>query len=115
MSDETVRMERHPTDDLPAFALGALDAAEARGALVIPPQGSPYLVLRLPAPPSGKTWEAWVLRGQAAIPAGTADANGVFTVVLSAPFAPGDGAAVSLENAPGVDKPTKVVLAVQKT
>src|SRR2546428_13877918 len=30
MSDETVRMERHPTDDLPAFALGALDAAEAR-------------------------------------------------------------------------------------
>src|SRR2546426_12498311 len=30
MSDETVRMERHPTDDLPAVALGALDAAEAR-------------------------------------------------------------------------------------
>src|SRR5256712_14003890 len=30
MSDETVRMERHPTDDLAAFALGALDAAEAR-------------------------------------------------------------------------------------
>jgi len=39
----------------------------------------------------------------------------VFTVLLTAPFAPGDGAAVSLENAPGVDKPTKVVLAVQKT
>src|SRR2546428_13300254 len=30
MSDETVRMERHPTDDLAAFALGALDAVEAR-------------------------------------------------------------------------------------
>src|SRR6266852_3250543 len=30
MSDETDRLERHPTDDLAALALGALDADEAR-------------------------------------------------------------------------------------
>ena len=91
------------------------EAPEARGALVIPSQGSAYLVLRLPAPPAGKTWEAWVLRGQSAIPAGTSDGHGVFTLRLGQSLLPGDGAAVSLENAPGVDKPTTVVLAVQKT
>jgi len=98
-----------------ALAPTAAPEAGLRGTLVIPQQGEPYLVLRLPAPPAGKTWEAWVLRGQAAIPAGTAGGNGVFVLPLAAPFAPGDGAAVSLENAPGVDKPTTVVLAVQKT
>ena len=35
--------------------------ADARGALVIPRSGDPYVVLELSSPPNGKAWEAWVI------------------------------------------------------
>lgn len=79
-----------------------------RGSVVIPASGAPaYLILDLPAPPTGKTWEAWVLTGQQPIAAGiTAARTGVTTLLLTAPLGAGDGVAVTLEPAGGSQAPT---------
>jgi len=93
---------------------------DARAVVVIPTQGSAYLIVRLPAPPAGKAWEAWVLKqgasGLVAVPAGTADRGDVFTLSLTAPLGAGDGVAVTLEPASGSAQPTtQPVLAIEKT
>lgn len=80
--------------------------ADARGALVIPRSGDPYLVLQLSSPPAGKTWEAWVIKGQRPIAAGVSGSGGLFTIVLSAPVGAGDVVAVTLEPAAGSSAPT---------
>jgi len=80
--------------------------ADARGALVIPRSGDPYVVLELSSPPAGKTWEAWVIKGQRPIAAGLSGSGGVFTIVLSAPVGAGDVVAVTLEPAAGSSAPT---------
>lgn len=91
--------------------LAATPGSEARGSLVVPADGEPYLILRLPAPPAGKTWEAWVIRGQQPIPAGISGArSGVITLVLSEAIRPGDGVAVTLEDAGGVPAPRGAVV-----
>src|SRR2546427_629829 len=141
-------MTPHPTDDLAALAIGALDADEARmvrahvagcescgaelhaleqAAFAVAataerdvPDGlrskiverarregaAPYLILDLPAAPSGKTWEAWVLRGETPLAAGITNDRGVTTLVLTAPLTTGDGVAVTLEPSGGVDRVT---------
>ena len=81
-------------------------APAARGSLVLPRGGEPYLVLQLASPPSGKTWEAWVIKGQRPIAAGLSGSGGVFTLVLSAPVDAGDVVAVTLEPAVGSSAPT---------
>ena len=93
---------------------------DARGSVVIPTRGSPYLIVRLPAPPAGKAWEAWVLRpgGAAltAIPAGTSERGDVFVMSLTAPLGAGEGVAITLEPAAGSAQPTtQPVLAAEKT
>lgn len=93
---------------------------DARGAVVIPTRGSPYLIVRLPAPPAGKAWEAWVLRasgsGVTALPAGTSDRSDVFVMSLTAPLGAGEGVAITLEPAAGSAQPTtQPVLAAEKT
>ena len=80
--------------------------ADARGALVIPRNGDPYVVLELSSPPTGKTWEAWVIKGQRPLAAGLSSSGGVFTIVLGAPLAAGDVVAVTLEPAVGSSAPT---------
>ncbi|TMC74122.1 MAG: hypothetical protein E6J13_02620 [Chloroflexi bacterium] len=92
----------------------------ARAAVVIPTQGSAYLVVRIPAPPAGKAWEAWVLRpgasGPTAIPAGIAERGDVFTLPLTVPLSAGDGVAITLEPAVGSAQPTtEPVLVAQRT
>ncbi|MGH2500392.1 MAG: anti-sigma factor, partial [Candidatus Limnocylindria bacterium] len=83
------------------------EAAAARGSLVVPKVGQPYLVLILPKPPADRTWEAWILRGDEPIAAGVSgDRSGVVTIVLTAPLRDGDGVAVTLERAGGVARPT---------
>jgi anti-sigma factor RsiW len=99
-------------------ALAPTDAnPNARGSVVIPNQGQAYLVVRLPPPPSGKAWEAWVLKpGPVAVPAGIREAGGVFTLLLTAPLDAGDGVAVTLEPVAGSSQPTtQPVLAVDRT
>jgi anti-sigma-K factor RskA len=91
-------------------------APDARGSLVIPATGAaPYLILDLPAPPAGKTWEAWVLRGETPLAAGITNDRGVSTLVLTAPLASGDGVAVTLERSGGVDRVTGAPVLVGKT
>ena len=97
-----------------------LDATAAgsdlRGALVIPESGTPYIVLRVPAPPSGRAWEAWVLHGETPLPAGLNSSGGVITIALTAPLGSGDGVAVTLEPASGSSAPTSApVLVVPRT
>jgi anti-sigma-K factor RskA len=90
---------------VPLAATGA--TAGVRGSLVIPANGSaPYLILDLPAPASGKTWEAWVIRGGTPVRAGVTDARGVTALTLTANVAGGDTIAVTQEPAGGVDAPT---------
>lgn len=83
------------------------ESGQVRGALVIPSAGRAYLVLRLPAPPAGKTWEAWVIRGEVPLAAGiTEGRSGVVTLLLTQPVLAGDAVAVTLEPAGGLDRPS---------
>lgn len=92
------------------------EIAGAKGSLVIPADGAaPYLILDLPAPPSGKTWEAWILRGETPLAAGITSERGVTTLVLTAPLVSGDGVAVTLEPAGGVDRVTGAPVLAGKT
>jgi anti-sigma-K factor RskA len=90
---------------VPLAATGA--AAGVRGSLVIPANGSaPYLILDLPSAAAGKTWEAWVIRGDTPVRAGVTDDHGVTTLTLTTGVAAGDTVAVTAEPAGGVDAPT---------
>lgn len=92
--------------DAQVVSLAPTPGSDARGTLVIPSAGDPYLILRLPAPPPGKTWEAWIIRGAQPLAAGiTGDRSGVVTLVLSRPVRTGDAVAVTLEDAGGVPIP----------
>ena len=91
-------------------------ASDLRGALVVPESGTPYLLLRVPVPPAGRAWEAWVLRGSTPIPAGLAAEGGLVKIVLTSSLASGDGVAVTLEPASGSSAPTSTpVLIVPRT
>jgi anti-sigma-K factor RskA len=59
--------------------------------------------------PAGKTYEAWVIAGDAPRRAGLFK-GGCGTVQLTEPVASGDTVAVTLEQAGGVDQPTSDVL-----
>jgi anti-sigma-K factor RskA len=90
---------------VPLAATGV--AAGVRGSLVVPANGSaPYLILDLPAAAAGKTWEAWVIRGDTPVRAGVTNDHGVTTLTLATGVAPGDTVAVTVEPAGGVDAPT---------
>jgi anti-sigma-K factor RskA len=90
---------------VPLAATGAVGGV--RGSLVIPANGAaPYLILDLPPAPAGKTWEAWVIRGDTPVRAGITDERGLTTLTLSAAVAAGDVVAVTPEPAGGVDAPT---------
>jgi anti-sigma-K factor RskA len=86
----------------------------ARGALVLPSNGTlPYLILDLPAAPSGKTWQAWVIRGESPLPAGIS--GDVEVIFLTVPLQPGDVVAVTLEAAGGASKPTSAPVLTGKS
>lgn len=96
--------------------LAATPGSEVRGSLVIPASGEPYLILKLPQPPAGKTWEAWIMRGQQPLAAGiSGDRSGVVTLLLSQPLRPGDGVALTLEDAGGVPVPRGAVVLQGRT
>lgn len=82
------------------------ELAQARGVLVQPPNGAPYLILDIPAAPPGKTWEAWVIRGEQPIAAGLSDGSGVAILTLTIPLRSGDVVAITLERAGGTGLPT---------
>lgn len=88
-----------------------------RGSVVVPASGAPaYLILDVPAAPSGKVWEAWILNGERPIGAGITDArSGVTTILLTAPLGTGDGVAVTLEPAGGSLVPTTAPVLAGRT
>jgi anti-sigma-K factor RskA len=86
---------------------------------VVPLQGGPGQVLVsgdrasivtcVDKAPAGKTYEAWVIAGDAPRPAGLFE-GGCSTLRLTEPVEPGNTVAVTLERAGGVDQPTTDVL-----
>ena len=82
-------------------------ATGVRGSLVIPANGAAaYLILDLPAPAAGTTWEAWVIHGDTPMRAGVTNDHGVTTLTLTTGVAAGDTVAITSERAGGVDAPT---------
>ncbi len=80
----------------------------AKGSVVVDGQGSGTLVVAdLASAPTGKTYEAWVIKGAAATPAGTFASGGDTTVVHLAHAVPrGSIVAVTVERAGGTSAPT---------
>ena len=82
------------------------------GGVAVAPDGSAVLALALPRAPAGKTYEAWVIRGNKASPAGLfAGHAGTSIVGIRRPVGRGTVVAVTLERAGGVSKPTQKPLA----
>lgn len=86
-----------------------------RGGVAVAPDGSAALALALPRAPAGKTYEAWVIRGGNARPAGLFPGrSGASIVKLSRPVGKAAVVAVTLERAGGVSKPTTKPLAASR-
>jgi anti-sigma factor RsiW len=76
------------------------------GSLVVAPSGKAALAVDLPAPPAGKTYEAWVIDGGV-------HRDRLFDgtpTLLERHVGPGTTVKVTLETAAGVDAPTTVPL-----
>ncbi|HEY7389017.1 MAG TPA: anti-sigma factor [Bryobacteraceae bacterium] len=86
--------------------------APPRGRVFVNPSGVLLVASRLPAPPAGKTYEMWLIRGGKPAPAGlfASDAQGdaVHLYRPASPAAAGDVVAVTLEVAGGVNAPTSM-------
>lgn len=85
------------------------------GAVTVAPNGEAAIVLRVPPAPSGKTYEAWVMRPGAIKPAGLfRGGNG--TTVLKIPGRVSRGAVigVTVERAGGAAQPTQKPFAATK-
>ena len=80
----------------------------AEGSLLVTPSGDAALVVRkLAPPPPGKTYEAWVIQGGTARPAGLFTASGGRTAIgLARPVPAGAIVAVTIEPAGGSRRPT---------
>jgi anti-sigma-K factor RskA len=76
--------------------------------VLVTPGGSGALVVSDLAPaPAGETYEAWVIQGRAAAPAGVFTAGSPTTIVaLSRPVPAGSRVAVTVEPAGGTSAPT---------
>jgi anti-sigma-K factor RskA len=89
-------------------ALRGVPLSGATGSVVVGAGGHGALVVaHLPAAPNGKTYEAWVIRGKVASPAGLFPGGGTTTVVdLSRRVPAGSVVAVTVEPAGGSAQPT---------
>lgn len=72
-----------------------------------------YLLMALPAPPSGKAYEAWIIRDGQPLPAGVSEGRGMFALGNRA-LKPGDVIAVTIEVAAGVTRPTSAPILTAK-
>ena len=92
-----------------AGALRGVALTGAAGSVVVGADGGAVLVVAgLPAAPAGKTYEAWVVAGGQAEPAGLFAGGGRAVVVrLARPLPAGAVVAVTLERAGGALRPTR--------
>lgn len=89
-------------------SLRGVPLSGANGTVVVGPGGSSALVVaNLGSAPAGKTYEAWVVAGKAALPAGTFRGGSGTTVVRLERTVPrGAVVAVTVEPAGGSSQPT---------
>jgi hypothetical protein len=86
-----------------------VDLAGADGVVAVTPSGRAAVAFaQLPAPPSGKTYEAWVIRNGRPQPAGTFDGT---TLVLTRALPAGSTLAVTIERDGGARQPTSAPFA----
>jgi anti-sigma-K factor RskA len=82
------------------------------GAVAVAPNGEAAIALRVPRAPSGKTYEAWVIRNGKATPAGLfRGSEGTSDVDVERSVPRGSVVAVTIERAGGVNQPTQEPLA----
>ncbi|MGB2953980.1 MAG: anti-sigma factor [Gaiellaceae bacterium] len=79
----------------------------ATGSLVIAHDGKAVLVTGLRHAPSGKTYEAWLIRAGKATKAGLFRGGGRSLVLVPQALRTGDVVAVTVERAGGVEQPTR--------
>lgn len=80
----------------------------AKGELVVGPSGTAVLAVRLPSPPKGKTYEAWI--ADPSVRRAGQFGGGTFTLPLR--VARGARVLVTIERAGGVDAPTSPPLLI---
>jgi anti-sigma-K factor RskA len=98
--------------DTREVTFGQGQPAPPRGRIFVNPSGVLLVASRLPAPPSGKTYEMWIIRGGKPAPAGlfasNAQGDALHLYRPAAPAAAGDIVAVTVEVAGGVTAPTSM-------
>ena len=99
-----------------AVTFGQGQPAPPRGRVFFHPSGVLLIASHLPAPPPGKTYEMWIIRGGKPAPAGLFSSNprgnAIHLYRPSAPLMESDVVAVTLEAAGGVDAPTSTPIIV---
>jgi anti-sigma-K factor RskA len=81
------------------------------GLLVVAPTRQAVLIANLPPARPGRTYEAWVVVGKHASPAGLFHGGAASkTVLLTEPVAPGSTVGVTLEQAGGSTVPTTAMV-----
>ncbi|MEP6641046.1 MAG: anti-sigma factor [Gaiellales bacterium] len=83
------------------------------GTVVTKAGGRSTLYASIARAPAGMTYEAWVIHGQVAVPAGLFDGGGKLTLKLTTPVKPGDVIAITVEPAGGTKTPTAKPIAHQ--
>jgi len=81
------------------------------GNVVVKQDGNATLYASIRQAPPGKTYEAWVIRGKVALPAGLFKGGGTVNLKLSRDARPGDVIAVTVEPAGGTKAPTTTPIA----
>ena len=80
------------------------------GTVVTGSGGGATIYAKMAPAPAGKTYEAWVIHGKVAVPAGLFQGGGTLTLKLTAPAKPGDVIAITIEPAGGSKLPTAAPL-----
>jgi anti-sigma-K factor RskA len=81
------------------------------GNVVVKSDGNATLYASIKPAPPGKTYEAWVIRGKVALPAGLFKGGGTVNLKLTREARPGDVIAVTIEPAGGTKAPTAAPIA----
>jgi anti-sigma-K factor RskA len=97
------------------LASGAAVTLRGVGNVVAQPDGNATLFAHLRPAPAGKTYEAWVIRGSVALPAGVFQGGGTVELKLTEAAMPGDRIAVTIEPAGGTRKPTTTPIATSRS
>ena len=84
------------------------------GNVVAQQNGNATLYASVRPAPAGKTYEAWVIRGSVALPAGIFQGGGTVELHLTQAARPGDRIAVTIEPAGGSKRPTTTPIATSQ-